>query len=76
MNYGYIRPIVNDQHCTKQLYERSIDTLFKETHGLARKRTELEHLLMTVQKDDTLFVQKYHSFSRFPPAPFRYITTS
>lgn len=57
MNYGYIRPIVNDQHCTKQLYERSIDTLFKETHGLARKRTELEHLLMTVQKDDTLFVQ-------------------
>lgn len=57
MRYGYIRPIVQDQQCTHQLNGLFIDTLFKETHGLAKKRTELEHLLMTVQKDDELFVQ-------------------
>ena len=57
MKYGYIRPIVSDQQCTHQLHELFIDILFKETHGLAKKRTELEHLLMTVQKKDELFVQ-------------------
>ncbi|MBO0588927.1 recombinase family protein [Sporosarcina sp. E16_8] len=57
MKYGYIRPIVSDQQCTQQLNEHVMDTLFKETHGLAKKRTELEHLLMTVQKDDELYVQ-------------------
>lgn len=57
MNYGYIRPIVRDQTCTKQLHELDIDTVFTETHGLAKKRTELEHLLMTIQKDDELFFQ-------------------
>ncbi len=57
MKYGYIRPIVLDQQCTHQLNELFIDTLIKETHGLARKRTELEQLLMTVQKYDELFVQ-------------------
>ncbi len=34
-----------------------IDKLYKETHGLAKKRTELEQLLMTVQPGDELFVQ-------------------
>lgn len=57
MKYGYIRPIVLDQHCANQLNELFIDTLCKETHGLARKRTELEHLLMALKKDDELFVQ-------------------
>ena len=57
MNYGYIRPIVNDQQGTQQLHERAIDIVYIETHGLAKKRTELEHCLMTVQKDDHLFFQ-------------------
>jgi len=57
MKYGYIRPIVLDQPCTHQLKDFFIDTLFKETHGLARKRTELDRLLMTVQKGDELFIQ-------------------
>jgi len=57
MKYGYIRPIVRDQQCTHQLNNIFIETLIKETHGLARKRIELEHLLMTVQKGDELFVQ-------------------
>ncbi len=57
MKYGYIRPIVLDQQCSHQLNDLIIETLFKETHGLARKRTELERLLMTVQKNDELFIQ-------------------
>lgn len=57
MRYGYIRPIVQDQQCNHQLNDIFIDTLVKETHALASKRTELESLLMTVQKGDELFVQ-------------------
>lgn len=57
MKYGYIRPIVQDQQCINQLKDISIETVVKETHGLARKRTKLEDLLMTVQKGDELFVQ-------------------
>ncbi|WP_421101111.1 recombinase family protein [Sporosarcina psychrophila] len=57
MKYGYTRPIVSDQQCTHQLNELFIDTLFKETHGLSGKRTELEHLLMALKKDDELFIQ-------------------
>lgn len=57
MKYGYIRPIVKDQQCTHQLNEFPIYKVFKEAHGLAKKRTKLEQLLMTVQKEDELFVQ-------------------
>ncbi|MFD1929515.1 recombinase family protein [Sporosarcina siberiensis] len=57
MRYGYIRPIVEDQKCTQQLTELNLDTLVIEKHGLARKRTDLEQLLMNVQKGDDLFVQ-------------------
>jgi len=57
MKYGYIRPIVQDQQCTNQLNDISIETLVKETHGLAKKRTVLEDLLMAVRKGDELFVQ-------------------
>lgn len=57
MKYGYIRPIVQDQQCNEQLNEIFTDILFKENHGLAQKRTELENLLMTAQKGDELFVQ-------------------
>ena len=57
MKYGYIRPIVHDQQCTDQLNDVFIETLVRETHGLAKKRTELEDLLMIVQKGDELFVQ-------------------
>ena len=57
MKYGYIRPIVRDQQCTRQLNNILVEKVVIETHGLARKRTELEHLLMNVQQDDELFVQ-------------------
>ena len=57
MKYGYIRPIVHDQQCTQQLNHISMETAVKEPHGLANKRTELEHLLMILQKGDVLFVQ-------------------
>lgn len=57
MNYGYIRPIVKDQQGNQQLLEHALDIVFIETHGLARKRTELEQCLMTVHKGDYLFFQ-------------------
>lgn len=57
MKYGYIRPIVRDQQCIDQLNHVSIDVLFTETHGLAKKRKKLETLLMTVEENDELFVQ-------------------
>ena len=63
MKYGYIRPVVLDQQCTHQLNDIFIEKLFKETHGLAKKRTELEHLLMTVQKGDELFVQNIEALA-------------
>jgi len=57
MKYGYIRPIVQDQQGTNQLNDILVEKIIIETHGLAKKRTKLEHLLMNVQKDDQLFVQ-------------------
>ena len=57
MKYGYIRPIVHDEQCTNQLNDILIESLFKETHGLAKKRTKLEDLLMRIQEGDELFVQ-------------------
>lgn len=57
MNYGYMRPIVQDLQANHQLNERSLDKVYKEKHGLASKRLVLEELLMTVQKGDKLFVQ-------------------
>ncbi len=63
MKYGYIRPIVMDQQCTHQLNNISIQKLYKESHGLAKKRTELEDLLMTIQKGDELFVQNIEALA-------------
>ena len=50
MRYGYIRPIVQDQQCTKQLLNIDVTHVVKEKHGLANKRVELEHLFMTFNK--------------------------
>ncbi|QUW22921.1 recombinase family protein [Sporosarcina sp. Marseille-Q4063] len=63
MKYGYIRPIVKDQQCTDQLNNISIEKLYKETHGLAKKRKELENLLMILQKGDDLFVQNIETLA-------------
>lgn len=57
MRYGYIRPIVGDRQGTQQLLNIEITQVFKETHGLAKKREELEHLFMKIQQGDELYVQ-------------------
>lgn len=57
MKYGYSRPIVKDLDNQQQLKDLKLDHIFIETHGLSRKRTELENLFMTVNKGDNLFVQ-------------------
>ncbi|AXI00170.1 hypothetical protein DV702_10830 [Sporosarcina sp. PTS2304] len=57
MKYGYIRPIVKDLQGKNQLLESNVAYVYKEMHGLAKKRTELETLLMTAQPGDELFFQ-------------------
>lgn len=57
MKYGYTRPIVQDRQGKQQLHDMTIDHVFKEEHGLAKKRSVLENLLMDLQKSDELFVQ-------------------
>lgn len=57
MKYGYIRPTVQDRQGTSQLNNVDVEEVIKENHALAKKRTELEHLLMKVQQGDELFVQ-------------------
>ncbi len=57
MKYGYIRPIVNDQLAVQQLLNFNLHKMYIETHGLAKKRSELESFLMIAQKGDQLYVQ-------------------
>lgn len=57
MKYGYVRPIVSDQACNKQLSVISIEKTYQETHGLSKRRKELEKVLMLLEKDDELYVQ-------------------
>lgn len=57
MEYGYIRPIVNDLEGKQQLNTQFLDKVFIESHGLASKRIELENLFMSATKGDHLFVQ-------------------
>ncbi len=47
MNYGYIRPLYNDENGENQLekLEKHCDFIFKELHGTPKKRVELEKLL-------------------------------
>lgn len=57
MKFGYIRPIVSDKQATQQLVTYKLDEVYTDSHGLAKKRSELESLLMIAKKDDELFVQ-------------------
>ncbi|PIC64868.1 resolvase [Sporosarcina sp. P13] len=57
MKYGYIRPTVEDQQSKKQLLTSELDKIYRETHGLAKKRIELENLLMIAHPGDELFIQ-------------------
>lgn len=57
MQYGYVRPITSDRLCQNQLIKFSVDQLYKETHGLSKRRKELEKVLMMLQKGDDLYIQ-------------------
>lgn len=57
MKYGYVRPIISDRQCKNQLINFQVDQLYKETHGLSKRRKELEKVLMRLQKGDALYVQ-------------------
>ncbi len=60
MNYGYIRPLYNDENGLKQLetLEKHCDYIFRELHGTPKKRSELEKLLLNLKENDTIFVER------------------
>lgn len=60
MNYGYIRPLYNDENCKEQLekLEEQCDFIYKELHGTPKKRIELEKMLMNLNKNDTIIVER------------------
>lgn len=60
MNYGYIRPLYNDESGEKQfeMLEKHCDAIFRELHGMPKKRVELEKLLLNVKKNDTILVER------------------
>lgn len=57
MKYGYQRPILNDQTVIKQLTQLQLDEIFVESHGFAKKRKQLEALLMNAESGDEIYVQ-------------------
>lgn len=57
MIYGYKRPIHGDEQMTGQLREQPVDQVFAETHPNAKKREQLEELLMRLEEGDKVYVQ-------------------
>mgnify|MGYP003436772011 FL=1 len=57
MIYGYKRPIVGDEEMDKQLMDIEVDELIIETHPYAKKRVQLEELLMKLTMGDRLIVE-------------------
>ena len=57
MIYGYKRPIVGDETAENQLIDVQVDQLFLEKHPYAKKRIQLDDLLMQWQPGDRLIVE-------------------
>ena len=59
MIYGYVRPLYNDENCEHQLQQlQNSEVIFQESHGLPKKRAELERMLMELQKGDCILVER------------------
>ncbi|MFJ7666799.1 recombinase family protein [Lysinibacillus sp. NPDC097195] len=60
MIYGYIRPLYDDETCDQQLkvLSETCQTIYRESHGSPKKRTQLEEMLMTIQQGDTILVER------------------
>lgn len=62
MKFGYVRPLYNDKDCCIQLEKLNniggFDRVFKELHGKPKKRIELEKLLMNLQPNDVILVER------------------
>lgn len=65
MIYGYKRPLYKDEQCKNQLETNTIflDKIFEESHGLSRKRLQLEELFMCLQQGDKIFVQSFFALA-------------
>lgn len=59
MIHGYIRPLYNDEKGESQLkLLQNCHQLYREAHGTPKKRTELEQMLMNLQRGDTIVVER------------------
>ncbi|WP_313892458.1 recombinase family protein [Psychrobacillus sp.] len=60
MIYGYIRPLYDDDKCDNQLniIPFQCETIYRELHGSPKKRTQLEEMLMALQADDIIVVER------------------
>lgn len=62
VKFGYVRPLYNDKDCSIQLEKlnkaSNCDYIFKELHGEPKKRMELEKLLMSLQPNDVILVER------------------
>lgn len=64
MIYGYQRPLYNDEDMQIQTAAlMDCNHVFTENHGRAKKRIALEELLMTIEKGDTIRVQRFFSIA-------------
>lgn len=57
MIYGYKRPVVGDEKMEQQLVQVVVDELIVEEHPYAKKRVQLEELLMKLTMGDQLIVE-------------------
>lgn len=60
MNYGYLRPLYNDEYGEKQLdkLKDRCEFIYSELHGTPKKRIELENLLLYLKEGDTVIVER------------------
>lgn len=61
MLLGYMRPYYEDKDCQiqlKKLTQLNCSKIIKEEHSSAKKRTQLEYILDTIQPDDKIIVTK------------------
>lgn len=63
MLIGYTRPLQDDLHHKEQiskLTKQNCEKIISEPHASAKKRTQLDHLMESVKKNDTIIVTKLY----------------
>ena len=66
MLIGYVRPLQDDLECEEQknqLLKNNCEKIFQESHASAKRRTELERLIKTLNERDTIVVTKLYALA-------------